>query len=81
MPQIHDSVALRLGGNQGRTAHLQKSNLRIRTSDIMVTPKLGVLSILSWNFIIQKHEYSERVNQLNKFYPSSERDVNNPWLL
>ena len=31
------------------------------TLDIMVIPKLGVASILCWNFIIQKRQYSERV--------------------
>ena len=30
----------------------------------MVTPKLGVPSILCWNFIIQKREYSERVDRI-----------------
>ena len=33
------------------------------TSDIMVTPKLGVASILRFSFIIQKRQYSERVDR------------------
>ena len=38
-----------------------KVNLGLEgTSDIMVTPKLGVASILQFNFIIQRLQYSER---------------------
>ena len=41
---------------------ITKVNWRLEgTSDIMLTPKLGVASILCWIFIIQKLEYSERV--------------------
>ena len=33
------------------------------TTDIMLTPKLGVASIFCWKSIIQKIEYSERVER------------------